>query len=189
MSWLLLAVQLVLSTVLLLAGTGKVLRSDEFSAALRLSHLPTVCVRVLQLAVPVLELGLALALVLATPRLLPFALAGTAALLAVFTIWMGWVRAHRLRVQCGCFGPGGPRVGGRSIARNLLLLVLALGGLGLAVRVDSPLPESPSLWLTVTATAAGMLVALLVALQAALPALALSLDRLPPATDGAHGRA
>ncbi len=185
-SWLLLVIQLVLSAVLLLAGAGKMLRSEEFAAALRLSHLPAVLVRPLGVVVPVLELGVALALVLTTPRWLPVALGAASALLAAFTAWMGWVWARGLRVRCGCFGVGDAKVGGRSIARNLLLLLLALGGVGLARRVDSPLSD-PSVWLVIAATAAGMFVALLVALRAALPALALNLDRLPSATDAAQG--
>jgi hypothetical protein len=40
LSWLLLALQVILSAVLLVAATEKMLRSEEFFAALRLSHLP-----------------------------------------------------------------------------------------------------------------------------------------------------
>jgi len=40
LSWLLLALQVTLSVVLLVAATEKTLRAEEFFAALRLSYLP-----------------------------------------------------------------------------------------------------------------------------------------------------
>ena len=61
-SWLLLALQVILSVVLLIAATEKMLRAEEFFAALRLSHLPAGAIAPLGIAVPVLELTLALAL-------------------------------------------------------------------------------------------------------------------------------
>ncbi len=177
MSWLLLAVQLILSVVFLLAATGKVLRSEEFAAALRLSHLPPTLVAPLRAAVPVVELGLALALVLGTPESLPVALAITVVLLGAFTAWMIWVRSRRLRVRCGCFGTGSAEVGRRTIARNLLLTLLALLGLALAARATSPLP-GPSLPMAVLVSSVGLIVALLLALRTALPSLAMKLDQL-----------
>ncbi len=62
MSWLLLAPQVILSAVLLVAATEKTLRSEEFFAALRLSHLPAGSVAPIGAAVPLVELMLALAL-------------------------------------------------------------------------------------------------------------------------------
>lgn len=179
MSWLLLALQLILATVLLLAATGKALRSDEFLGALRLSHLPMGAVPAIAVAVPLLELGLAVALVLATDRSLPVALGATVALLAAFTAWMTWVRARHLRVRCGCFGPGGGEVGSRTIGRNALLLVLAVWGLVMAGRTESPLPD-PSFPMVVAVTSLGMAVALLLALRAGVPSLALKLDQVEP---------
>ena len=138
MSWLLLALQVILSAVLLVAATEKMLRSEEFFAALRLSHLPAGSIAPIGVAVPALELTLALALLLAPARWLPLAFGAAALVLGAFTAWMGWVRARRLRVRCGCFGPGGGHVGPRTIARNLLLLALALGGLVLAGQTRDP---------------------------------------------------
>ena len=114
-------------------------------------------------AVPALELTLALALLLAPARL-PLAFGVAALVLGAFTAWMGWVRARRLRVRCGCFGPGGGYVGPRTIGRNLLLLGLALAGLVLAGQTRSPLP-GPSLAMAVTVTSLGLCLALLLALR------------------------
>jgi hypothetical protein len=176
-SWVLLALQLALAVVLLLAATGKALRSAEFVAALRLSHLPEGVVAPLAVAVPVVELALAAALVLAPGWALPLALGGTVLLLGAFTIWMAWVRARGLRVSCGCFGPGGSRIGARTIGRNLLLLGLAVGGLVLVLagRASSPLP-GPSLPMTVTVTSLAMCLALFDGLRAAWPQLVLTFD-------------
>jgi hypothetical protein len=168
--------QVVLSAVFLVAATEKALRSEEFLAALRLSHLPAGAVAPIGVGVPALELALALALPLAPARWLPLVFGAAALLLAAFTAWMGWVRARRLRVRCGCFGPGGGHVGPGTIGRNLLLLALAVAGFVLAGRMTSPLPD-PSLEMVVAVTSLGLGLALLVALRAAWPNLILSFDR------------
>jgi hypothetical protein len=182
-SWLLLALQVILSAVLLVAATEKTLRADEFFAALRLSHLPAGSIAPIGMAVPALELTLALALVLAPARWLPLAFAAAALMFGAFTAWMGWVRARRLRVRCGCFGPGG-HVGPRTIGRNLLLLALALGGLALAGQTRTPLP-GPSLAMAVTVTSLGACLALLLALRTAWPHLILSFERYQARQAGA----
>jgi hypothetical protein len=176
-SWLLLALQIALAVVVFLAAVGKALRSEEFLAALRLSHLPNGVVAPLGVAVPVVEFALAAALLLAPERGLRWALVATILLFALFTLWMGWVRRNRLRVRCGCFGPGGDVVGWRTIARNALLLGLALAALGLTGRTSSPLPE-PSLALVVAVTSLAMCLALLDGLRSAWPHLIVSFDRL-----------
>jgi hypothetical protein len=176
LSWLLLALQVILSVVLLAAATEKTLRAEEFFAALRLSHLPAGAIAPLGVAVPALELTLALALLLAPARWLPHAFAAAALILGAFTAWMGWVQSRRLRVRCGCFGPGGGQVGPRTIGRNLLLLALALAGLVLAGQTRSPLP-GPSLAMAVTVTSLGLCLALLLALRAAWPHLILSFEQ------------
>ena len=59
-SWLPLALQVILSAVLLVAATEKTLRAEDFFAALRLSHLPAGAIAPIGVAVPTLELTLAL---------------------------------------------------------------------------------------------------------------------------------
>jgi hypothetical protein len=187
LSWLLLALQGILSVVLFIAATEKMLRAEEFLAALRLSHLPASAIAPIGVGVPALELTLALALMLAPARWLPLVFLATALILGGFTAWMGWVRAHRLRVRCGCFGPGGGQVGPRTIGRNLVLLVLALAGLVLASQTRTPLP-GPSLAMAVTVTSLGVCFALLLALRTTWPHLILSFEqyqaRQAVATDG-----
>jgi hypothetical protein len=175
LSWLLLALQVILSVTLLVAATEKTLRAEEFFAALRLSHLPAGAIAPIGVVVPALELLLALALLLAPVQWLPLAFGAAAFVLGAFTAWMGRVRARRLRVRCGCFGPGGGQVGPRTIGRNVLLLALALAGVVLAGQTRSPLPD-PSLAMAVTVTALGLCLALLIALRTAWPHLILSFE-------------
>ena len=68
MSWLLLALQVILSAVFLVAATKKTLRSEQFFVTLRLSHQPAGSIMPIGVAVLALELTLALALLLAPAR-------------------------------------------------------------------------------------------------------------------------
>jgi hypothetical protein len=186
LSWLLLALQVILSAVLIAAAAEKLLRSDEFFAALRLSHRPEGVVAAVGVAVPAIELALALALLLAPAGWLPFAFGAVALLFAAFTAWMGWVRASGLRIRCGCFGLSGGRVGPRTIGRNFVLLCLALAGLILAMRTSTPLPE-PSLPMAVTVTALAACLALLIALRSAWPRLILNFGQYQARQAGVAG--
>jgi uncharacterized membrane protein YphA (DoxX/SURF4 family) len=170
-----LALQLALALVFVASAAAKVLRSDEFVAALRLSHLPEPIAVLTAVAVPALEIGLAFWLVLAPPDRVPSAFVAAGALLIAFTVWMGWVEARRLRVRCGCFGAGGGEVGPRTIARNLGLLALALTGWGVASRVASPL-SGLSVELLATMVAVALCVALLQALRMAWPQMVIDYE-------------
>jgi hypothetical protein len=138
------------------------------------------------IAVPALELTLAMALLLAPARWLPVAFGAVALVLGAFTAWMGWVRARGLRVRCGCFGPRGGYVGPRTIWRNFLLLALALAGVVLAGQARTPLP-GPSLAMAVAVTSLGLCLALLVALRASWPYLILSFEQYQARQTGTAG--
>jgi hypothetical protein len=173
MSWLLLILQVFLSAMFLVAATAKMLHADEFVAAARLSHLPAGSIAPIGVAIPAIEVTLALALLLAPARWLPLVFLAATLLLGTFLAWMEWVRERRLRVRCGCFGPAGGEVGPRTIGRSLVLLALALAGLALARQARTPLPV-PSLTMVVTVTSLGACLALLLALRNAWPHLMLS---------------
>jgi hypothetical protein len=177
MSWALAALQVVLAGTLFLAAVGKLLRSEEFVAALRLSHLSDGVVSVLALLVPALEAGFAAWLILASPTWLAAAFGATVALLTVFTSWMVWVRARRLHVRCGCFGPNGGEVGAATIGRNLGLIVLAGLGWALSFSVASRL-EGPSLWMALIVIAYALSITMISALRFAWPHFTLTDDRL-----------
>lgn len=186
MSVVLLLLQVGIAALLLVAATGKLLRSDEFAAALRLSYLPDWAVGTLLVAVPLAETLLAAGLLLAAPDRLPVAFWLVAVLLAVFTGWMLWVRSRRLYVRCGCFGVGGTEVGAATIARNGALLALAVGGGVLAGLAPSPVP-GPSWPLLLTVVAGGLTVALVAAGWMAWPHLVISEARLARGAAGWDG--
>lgn len=177
MSWALAALQIVLAGTFVLAAIGKFLRSDEFVAALRLSHFPELLVRSLLIIVPLLELASAGWLLLARPDAVGIAFVAAFGLLTAFTLWMGSVRMRRLSVRCGCFGPNGGEVGTATIGRNLGLLVLAALGWAGSLQAESALPGlSPHM--VALALAIGLIITLLAALRFAWPHLTLSEDRL-----------
>lgn len=174
MSEVLLVSQLGLSLVLVVAASGKILRFEDFAATLRLSRFPAGLVRVLTVAVPTLELGLALVLVVADGVALQIAMAAVAALMTAFTAWMISVRVRRISLSCSCFGARGAPVGPRTMARNAVLLAWALCGAAVAAATSSPLPDASG-WL-VLATAGGALATmLLVGLRMARPNLVLTM--------------
>lgn len=183
MAWALAALQIVLAGTFVLAAIGKLLRSDEFVAALRLSHFPEPLVRSLLFIVPLLEIGAAGWLLLAEPDATSYAFAAAFGLLAAFTLWMGWVRMRRLTVRCGCFGPNGGEVGTATIGRNLGLLVGAGLGWAGSLGAESALP-GPSPLMAALALALSLVIALLAALRFAWPHLTISADQL-----GAGGKA
>jgi hypothetical protein len=180
------ALQVILSAVLLIAATEKSLSSDEFLAALRFSHLPPGMIGPIGVVVPALELAAAVGLLLAPASWLPLAFLATALTFGAFTVWLISVRARRLRVRCGCFGLRGGYVGPRTIGRNLVLLGLALAGLVLAGQTLSALP-GPSLPMVITVTSLCVCLALLLALRSAWPYLILSFDQYQARQAGATG--
>lgn len=185
MSFVLLVLQVALAGTFVAAAAGKLLRSDEFVAALRLSYLPEWTIRPLAVAVPALEVALALWLVLAAPARVAAPFLASAALLTAFTLWMGWVSGRRLRVRCGCFGGDGGEVGPRTLLRNAVLLVAALLGWALASRAASPLP-GPSWEAAGAAVALALSVALVQAVRMVWSHLMVTYERL---RDGGSGMA
>jgi hypothetical protein len=158
------------------SGASKLLRADEFAAALRLSRLPEPLVAVLSVALPVLEIALSAWLFLAAPAGLPGAFAACLALLALFTAWMLWVRARKLTVRCGCFGGGGGYVGLETIGRNVALMAVALAGWWLAGQGTSPL-AGVSLAAVIAWSALAMSIALVQAARMALPHMTLTYEQ------------
>src|SRR5216684_2738540 len=83
MPYLLLACQLALAVTLLSAATGKLLNTEQFLNALRLSRIPKTLVTPVAVLVPTLEMCLAVGLILSTPKFLPFIIAATVGLLGI----------------------------------------------------------------------------------------------------------
>lgn len=176
MIYLLLFCQIVLAFTLLIAASGKIFQSNQFLAALRLT-LPEPVVIPLSIVVPVLEIGLSIGLLLTLPLLLMDTFVAIIVLLVGFTAWMSFVFAQGLHIQCGCFGTSSTTIGPRSIFRNILLLLVAVGGFIISRNVQSILPQ-PSIWMTMITILCAMGIMLLRSFQQARPALALSFTTL-----------
>ncbi|MGH2830616.1 MAG: MauE/DoxX family redox-associated membrane protein [Actinomycetota bacterium] len=177
MDQLLLAFQIFSSAVLLVAATGKVIRSDDFAAALRLSRLPAA--GFLLVAIPAIEFALALALVIATPASLTVSLALTTGLFGSFIIWAASVLVRGIRLKCGCFGGSSREVSMRTVVRNMALLAAAGAGTILSLVAESPL-TTPTLWSAVTATSIATMVSVSVAVRFGFGGLVLRLDQMNP---------
>ena len=176
MHYLLFMCQLLLATIFLLAGIGKLIFLEHFAATLRLSHFPDALVDLLKIFVPALELCLAAAILLAPAHLLSAVMSITTGVLIVFTMWMVWIVARGLHLSCSCFGTSGSHVNRRTIARNVLMIAVAVSGTLLSTRTSTPLLPS-SIWTVITVVSTGFSVALLYALKHALPALALTMGK------------
>lgn len=173
MNYVLLACQLLLAAILLFAAGGKLLQSEQFLSALRLSHIPRRLLLPLAVCVPSAEAGLSIGLVVGPHSLLPWVFIGALVLLGIFTLWMIFIYTQKLRIKCGCFGTASSYIGPRSIVRNVLLLIVSLGGFLISSRVHNLLLE-PSLWMLMSTLSIGMCLLLLQAFRRAKPALLIS---------------
>jgi len=143
---------LVLGALFAWAGTAKLLRRDRTIRSFRQLRLPAAAP--LAVAVPLLELGLAVGLVV-TPR--PAAIVSLVTL-AAFTAVLARTLRSGLSAGCGCFGsPSTGPVSTRTLVRNAFLVVAA--GLALAGR-----PAVPGLAALVIASAVVAIAAVVLAL-------------------------
>lgn len=174
MRWLLATIQIVLASTFLIAGIGKWLQVDDFAAALRLSHIPKAAVTALTWCVPVLEVAIALSLVWGSARSILVGTLAAAVLLVLFSLWIAWVFARRIRIRCGCFGASQRSLGLRSLARNLALLSLASLAIWLESANTNGLLPRPGVNAAIAVTSIAMAVSLLVAFRRARPAMVLT---------------
>jgi uncharacterized membrane protein YphA (DoxX/SURF4 family) len=134
MDVLLLACRLTLAVVLLIAAVTKALDRSGTRDSLERFGLPVALVPAASVALPLVELGVALALV---P--VPSASAAAAAalvLLAAFTVALAVALLRGVKAPCNCFGAISTRpAGALTLARNVVLIglaipVVAYGGAG-----------------------------------------------------------
>lgn len=159
----LVALPLILAAVLAVSGIAKV-RDDDDAAQRSWADLGVpagVNTRLLRRAHPWAEIALALALVVA-PGWSAVAAAGAAVVLCVvYLVLIARAAARSEPVACDCFGSTARTVvTGRTVARNAVLLLLALGAVVQAVRGGSPLevlataPAATWAWLLAVGLAA-----------------------------------
>lgn len=117
--------RLGLACVLIFAGTAKFLELQQFRQSLREFRLPENVVKVLYLAVPMLEWSTGIMLLESDLFVLGAVLA--AGLLLLFALAMLPILVSRRAVRCACFGQlGSSEVTVFSVARNILLIVIAV---------------------------------------------------------------
>lgn len=89
------------------------------------------------MAVPALEAAVAVLLVVPVLSVVAWGFGVGAGLLAVFVAVTTREVSKGRAIRCRCFGAGGGEIGPAQIARNVVLLVLAIGGLALALAPGS----------------------------------------------------
>jgi hypothetical protein len=135
--------------VLIVSGVLKLGRTERFRASLAALGLPARLSAgpLFARAFPVVEIALGLAILLAPSPLHRGALLGAVAVDVVFLVVA--IRAVRAPepVECECFGGlGDARMTGRTVARNAVLLALALAGLvGATAPAELLVPGVPAL--------------------------------------------
>ena len=139
--WVLIALGRVgLGGFLVLAGLLKARAPGAFATEIANYQLWPAVAPYVAATLPMIELGLGVALI-AAPRAWRRAAALAAALLlAGFTFAVGSVYVRGLNIDCGCFGTGGGPITFVTILRNLALLGAALA----LVRFQAPQAGDPA---------------------------------------------
>ncbi len=130
-----LALRLFLGLVLLATAAGKLLDIEGFARVLATYEaIPEAALRPLAVAVPLVELAIAIGLL--SGRLLVAAAGAALALHAVYTVWAAAALLRGLQIpNCGCFGVFLPRpLGWRTVFEDLVLVGLSAWLLVLARR-------------------------------------------------------
>jgi hypothetical protein len=172
------AIAAFLGLVLAVAATAKIYDSRSLRDALRVGSLNNAVAKALAAGLPAVELVVAGALVVGSSTSVQVALATSAALFALFTLWILVMLARGLRPTCGCFGVAGETLSVKSVLRNAVLMGLAIAG-SLLARQRPPLlaPSAASLMIV---TAGLSVVALGTAFVLTTPHLIWARDQLTP---------
>lgn len=114
-----------LSTAFILAGLAKTSKRDEFERAVRgFKLVPRSYVPYVAVWLPRFELATGLLIALGILTVLAASLAGVAVL--AFTAGVAIALARGRRIDCGCFGQFGKPITWLTVARNAVLLTMAL---------------------------------------------------------------
>ena len=121
--WLTLLGRLVLGGVLLAAGYLKAVNPTEATASVRVYKLlPVSVANIFGYALPWIEIGAALLLIVGIWIKQTSILAGGLMVLFIFAVGQAWAR--KLAINCGCFGNGGLSVDGKVHAGVYLTEIL-----------------------------------------------------------------
>jgi uncharacterized membrane protein YphA (DoxX/SURF4 family) len=125
MKALALMLRLGLGGLLLLAGALKLRAPVAFATEIANYQLLPALAPYVAAVLPVVELVIGGALVVAPRAWRRAAALGALALLATFTVAVGSAFFRRINIDCGCFGTGGGPITGLTLARNVVLMAAA----------------------------------------------------------------
>jgi hypothetical protein len=181
MSTILLAGQVILGLAFVYAAIGKMLTSEDFSDAIRISGLRASLIGPVGIVIVCAETAVTIGSWQGDRRILQVASAAAALMLIAFTFWMIWMLRRGLSIRCGCFGSTTSRIGLMSVIRNLALLCVAILTISLSLEYRSVLPPINGQMLYVIVGAA-LIIALGRAFWFGKSALLLTLDDVLEAT-------
>jgi len=125
MKALALMLRLGLGGLLLLAGALKLRAPVAFATEIANYQLLPALAPYVAAVLPVVELVIGGALVVAPRAWRRAAALGALALLATFTVAVGSAFFRRINIDCGCFGTGGGPITGLTLVRNVVLMAAA----------------------------------------------------------------
>jgi len=125
MKALALVLRLGLGGLLIVAGALKLRAPVAFATELANYQLLPALAPYVAALLPVVELVVGGALVVAPRAWRRAAALGALALLAAFTVAVGSAFFRGINIDCGCFGTGGGPITGLTLARNVVLMAAA----------------------------------------------------------------
>lgn len=125
MKALALVLRLGLGGLLVVAGALKLRAPVAFATEIANYQLLPALAPYVAALLPVVELVIGGALVVAPRAWRRAAALGALALLATFTVAVGSAFFRRINIDCGCFGTGGGPITGLTLARNVVLMAAA----------------------------------------------------------------
>lgn len=129
-----LAARLVVGVLLAVAGALKLRAPVAFATEIANYQLFPAVAPYLAAVLPVVEVVVGGALIVAPRAWRRAAALGALGLFATFTLAVGAAYFRHINIDCGCFGTGGGPITGLTLVRNLSLLTAA----ALALRFDRP---------------------------------------------------
>ena len=126
MKALALVLRLGLGGLLIVAGALKLRAPVAFATELANYQLLPALAPYVAALLPVVELVVGGALVVAPRAWRRAAALGALALLAAFTVAVGSAFFRGINIDCGCFGTGGGPITGLTLARNVALMTAAI---------------------------------------------------------------
>jgi uncharacterized membrane protein YphA (DoxX/SURF4 family) len=128
-----LVLRLLVGAVLAAAGALKLRAPGAFATEIANYQLFPAAAPYLAVTLPVVEVVLGVAVVVAPRAWRRAAALGALAMFAGFTVAVASAYLRRINIDCGCFGTGGGPINALTVARNVGLVTAA----ALALRLDA----------------------------------------------------